>query len=154
MQVSEDGMDRIAGGELGDALPMANPLIPEALADLGRAVSFTEEVRHAGALLAAALGADLGHAPRVGLSVAARALDQTLSLSGPALRERLWDLAWRDVLLGIACEGLAGSGPDGRPRSEPEREAVERGLYLVLRMVQGQEEVAGLEARVLAEARP
>jgi hypothetical protein len=87
---------------------------------------------------------DLG--PDVRLRVAADAIDHVSMLPGLVVGERLAMAAQADPVLGVACQAIAACRLQGAPRPAAEREAVERALYLVLRMAEVQEEVDALHA--------
>lgn len=144
MEVSEERLDKVASGTLSlGELPSLHPLVHEALEEVGAPV----EAYRAAATLALVLDRG-GDDDGLRLSVAAGVLHHVASLSAAAIRERLSDAACRNVLLGIVCEALAGWGSGGVPREDADRRAVERCLYLVLRMFETQDEVDVLEQRL------
>lgn len=149
MQVNEHRLAHIASGASGARdLARSNPIVEEALTELGRGSAAPEAARRAGTQLAYALALDEPGAPRVRLGVGARAVHEAAALPSSSVRQRLARMLCGDAAMAVLCGALTGAG------DERERDAVERALYLVATMVRAEEEVDALEQGVLEGAVP
>lgn len=159
MQVHEERLRDVRGGRWSpDALRRHNPLILEAVQELTADSPWSDRARRAAGLFAATLGLGDSEGPRVGVTVAARALDDVLRAEPTDAYRELRRLGEQCPLYGLVCDELVGHRvhgerrSSGERRSEEERRTVTRALYLVARMVSSQEQVAELEELVQASS--
>jgi hypothetical protein len=147
VHVIEERLGQVSAGGWATRLGERNPLVLEAVRDLVWETEFAQQALDAAQAFSWLLGLDRIAVPRIRLPVAALARDEVGLLGPEAVRQGIAGFALVDHMLSLVCQALVGSRLDGQPRSELERECVERALYLVAAMVRAQEEVEELERR-------
>ena len=108
--------------------------------------SCSQEIRQAGNFFLDVIGANERDATRLTLPVAMQVLARDEPTPLAEMRSSLAEIGERDLLLGLSIQALLPrSGLRKRRRSQREREAVVRTLYLLVGMFETQEEIDALE---------
>lgn len=144
------------GRARGQGLYERNPvamLILESMAVSHRRHDHERTIRDAGLFLLDLLRVNEPGASQLTLPVAMRVLADDEAKPAEEMHHYLLQTAQRDLLLGIALHALVGGSTSlssrwQRRRTQREREVVIRTLYLLLRMVETQEQVDDLERQV------